>query len=215
MKYPWMPLFWGDFLANTMHLSAQEAGAYLFLIAHAWENEGEIPAEHARLCRIAHVRQEWWKRVWKTLEPFFEPRAVGTHMCGYTHVRVTAELDRLGKISNKRKAAAVQMHSKSTRFASTSTSRSKDKEDANGKAGSLAGAPDGALASPPAEQAYLPTGMSPDVGDDYRSPPPAKPEHQHEMRELPDRPTSSAKSWKRYSDEELRALYAKPSGTEK
>src|SRR5207342_2665701 len=57
MKYPWMPLFWGDFLANTMHLSAQEAGAYLFLIAHAWEHDGEIPGEKVRLARIAHVRQ--------------------------------------------------------------------------------------------------------------------------------------------------------------
>ena len=122
MKYPWMPLFWGDFLANTMHLSAQEAGAYLFLIAHAWEHDGKIPAEPARLCRIAHVRQEWWKRVWKALEHFFEPESLGTHMCGYTHVRVTAELHRLGKISNKRKAAAVQMHSKCIGFASTSTS---------------------------------------------------------------------------------------------
>ena len=58
MKYPWMPLFWGDFLANTMHLSAQEAGAYLFLIAHAWENEGKIPADKVRICRIAHLRQD-------------------------------------------------------------------------------------------------------------------------------------------------------------
>jgi uncharacterized protein YdaU (DUF1376 family) len=119
-----MPLFWGDFLANTMHLSAQEAGAYLFLIAHAWEHDGKIPAESARLCRIAHVRQEWWNRVWKALEGFFEPESLGTHMCGYTHVRVTAELHRLGKISNNRKAAAMQMHSQSSASAPTSTSNS-------------------------------------------------------------------------------------------
>jgi uncharacterized protein YdaU (DUF1376 family) len=125
MKYPWMPLFWGDFLANTMHLSAQEAGAYLFLIAHAWEHGGEIPGDPARLCRIAHVRQEWWSRVWKVLEKFFEPSPSSvTHMCGYTHVRVTAELQRLGKISNNRKAAAMQMHSQSYANAPTSTSNS-------------------------------------------------------------------------------------------
>jgi uncharacterized protein YdaU (DUF1376 family) len=124
VKYPWMPLFWGDFLANTMHLSAQEAGAYLFLIAHAWEHEGGIPAEPSRLSRIAHVRQEWWPRVWKVLEPFFESESLGTHLVRYTHVRVTAELARLGKISSKRKAAAMQMHSKSNGFASTSTSTS-------------------------------------------------------------------------------------------
>lgn len=123
MKYPWMPLFWGDFLANTMHLSAQEAGAYLFLIAHAWENGGEIPAEPARLCRIAHVRQEWWSRVWKALEHFFVPiEGVSHTRCGYTHVRVIAELQRLGKISSKRKGAALQMHVHSSANAPTSTS---------------------------------------------------------------------------------------------
>jgi uncharacterized protein YdaU (DUF1376 family) len=128
-----MPLFWGDFLANTMHLSAQEAGAYLFLIAHAWEHNGEIPAQPARLCRIAHVRQEWWNRVWKALENFFEPIADGPHVCGYTHVRVTAELQRLGKISSNRKAAAMQMHNKTSTSAPTSTFKTNRESSLNGK----------------------------------------------------------------------------------
>jgi uncharacterized protein YdaU (DUF1376 family) len=122
VKYPWMPLFWGDFLANTMHLSAQEAGAYLFLIAHAWEHDGEIPGERVRLARIAHLRQDQWNRVWCALEKFFEPRSAVPLIDGYTHRRVTDELHRLGKIANKRKAAAVQMHSKSYASAPASTS---------------------------------------------------------------------------------------------
>jgi len=116
-----MPLFWGDFLANTMHLSAQEAGAYLFLIAHAWENDGEIPGDRIRLARIAHVRPDQWNRVWNALQHFFEikadvPSNGSTTVRQYTHHRVTDELQRLGKISSKRKAAAlanvVQMQSK-------------------------------------------------------------------------------------------------------
>lgn len=118
MKYPWMPLFWGDFLANTMHLSAQEAGAYLFLIAHAWEHDGNIPGDRVRLSRIAHVRTDRWNEVWKTLEPFFEksrdPMITGTSDHGYHHQRVTAELQRLGKISSKRKEAALQKQNKSS-----------------------------------------------------------------------------------------------------
>jgi len=118
MKYPWMPLFWGDFLANTMHLSAQEAGAYLFLIAHAWEHEGEIPGDWIRLARIAHVRQNHWKQTWKAVEQFFEPLSGESLIRGYLHKRVQLELHRLGKISNNRKGAALQMHSKSRASAS-------------------------------------------------------------------------------------------------
>jgi uncharacterized protein YdaU (DUF1376 family) len=119
MKYPWMPLFWGDFLANTMHLSAQEAGAYLFLIAHAWEHDGKIPAEPVRLARIAHVRQDQWKKVWHALENFFETTRGGPSIGSptdqwYTHGRVMDELHRLGKISNKRTEAAKQKHNKSS-----------------------------------------------------------------------------------------------------
>jgi uncharacterized protein YdaU (DUF1376 family) len=32
----WMPIYWGDFLKDTMHLSTEEKGAYLLLIAHYW-----------------------------------------------------------------------------------------------------------------------------------------------------------------------------------
>jgi uncharacterized protein YdaU (DUF1376 family) len=174
-----MPLFWGDFLANTMHLSAQEAGAYLFLIAHAWEHDGKIPAEPARLCRIAHVRQEWWKRVWKALEHFFEPESLGTHMCGYTHVRVTAELQRLGKISNNRKAAAVQMHSQNSASAPTSTSipnRSSNGELREAQPVQMHGTP----------------GWRPRVDDDdVRIPPRAKSDNV--LTPLPDKPLVAAK----------------------
>jgi uncharacterized protein YdaU (DUF1376 family) len=133
MKYPWMPLFWGDFLANTMHLSAQEAGAYLFLIAHAWEHEGKIPAQHVRLARIAHMRHDRWKPVWQALEDFFEPEAVGPVITGYHHKRVHCELQRLGKISSNRKAAAEQMHRSYGKFAVTSTSTSNGEDLTNGK----------------------------------------------------------------------------------
>lgn len=132
MKYPWMPLFWGDFLANTMHLSAQEAGAYLFLIAHAWEHNGTIPAEKVRLARIAHVRQDNWKKVWCALQPFFEIKAEGPLISGYTHQRVLDELRRLGKISNKRKEAILQRYNKRTTNDPTSTSTT-NRDLLNGK----------------------------------------------------------------------------------
>lgn len=39
MKRPWMPLYIGDFIADTAHLSAEETGAYILLIMHYWVHE--------------------------------------------------------------------------------------------------------------------------------------------------------------------------------
>ena len=69
MKYQFMPMFWGDFLANTMHFTAQEVGAYLLLIAHAWEHGGKIPVKD--LQRVARVGNNHWYQVRARLEPFF------------------------------------------------------------------------------------------------------------------------------------------------
>jgi uncharacterized protein YdaU (DUF1376 family) len=193
-----MPLFWGDFLANTMHLSAQEAGAYLFLIAHAWENEGKIPSGKNRLARIAHVQHEHWNRVWPVLENFFEPingNPGGASLWGYQHVRVLAELDRLGKISSKRKAAAMQMHSKSNGGASTSTSTSRIESSAYAKGMQpRARQDDASLELQLAQKQHL--GISPDKGMDYRSPPAKKSENvltplPDQQRERPSRPSAS------------------------
>jgi uncharacterized protein YdaU (DUF1376 family) len=109
MKYPWMPLFWGDFLANTLDLSAQEIGAYVLLIAHAWEREAEICVKDAQ--RIARVDNRHWGDVRAKLDGFFEP--VGGLQGQATvvrHPRVAKELANAGELSSKRKHAAMQMH---------------------------------------------------------------------------------------------------------
>src|SRR5262245_57101512 len=106
-----MPLFWGDFLANTMHLSAQEIGAYLLLIAHLWENRGVVETDIGSLRRISRVRSDHWPRVWERLFPFFVVEQSGS-LYSVSHARVLHEVLRAGEISRKRKAAALQMHSK-------------------------------------------------------------------------------------------------------
>ena len=161
MKYPWMPLFWGDFLANTMHLSAQEAGAYLFLIAHAWEHEGCILCAHAQ--RIARVNNYHWAKVRAVLEPFFEIRG-GTSVVlprMYYHARVHQELTSAAELSNKRKGAAVQMHTNKRASAEQvhmhPHSPSPNRESFNGKLGET-----------PNVQMHC---NFRDKGVDYRSPP--------------------------------------------
>lgn len=116
MKHQWMPLFWGDFLANTMHLSAQEVGAYFLLIAHAWEHGGSVPCDKAQ--QIARVNNLNWKKVRATLEPFFEVGLTADGLSSaYYHQRVLSELARADKLSKKRKAAAEQMHAQRRAFA--------------------------------------------------------------------------------------------------
>jgi uncharacterized protein YdaU (DUF1376 family) len=104
-----MPLFNGDLLANTLHLSAQEFGAYMLLIIHAWENKAKVKVASAQ--RIGRVGNRHWAEVRATLAPFFDPP--GGLLGGaleVVHRRVATELAIAAEMSSKRKAAAEQMH---------------------------------------------------------------------------------------------------------
>jgi uncharacterized protein YdaU (DUF1376 family) len=105
---PWMPLYIADYLADTSHLGAYESGAYLHLIMHQWQC-GALPADERALARIARVRSSDWPRIREVLAPFFgNPPRGGV----WIQKRTALELRRAGEISNKRKDAALQKHSK-------------------------------------------------------------------------------------------------------
>jgi uncharacterized protein YdaU (DUF1376 family) len=109
MKYKFMPMFWGDFFANTLHLSAQELGAYTALIGHVWEHEGKIAAADAQ--RVARVSNFNWQKVKPRVMQFFDTLSVPNI---WIHERVQSELTLAAELSSKRKAAAEQKHSKSS-----------------------------------------------------------------------------------------------------
>jgi len=69
-----MPLFCDAYLADTMHLSLEEHGAYLKLLIITWRNNGQpIPDEDARLARMLGVSVgHWRKKLRPVLEPFFD-----------------------------------------------------------------------------------------------------------------------------------------------
>lgn len=67
----WMPLYIGDYLADTSHLGALESGAYLHLLMHSWRT-GALPADTEQLRRIAKVDPDAWSNAWGTIQAFFK-----------------------------------------------------------------------------------------------------------------------------------------------
>lgn len=69
----WMPLYIGDYLADTMHLASAEHGAYLLLIMHYWRT-GPLPDDDKILATIARTeRREWTAEIGPIVRAFFRP----------------------------------------------------------------------------------------------------------------------------------------------
>lgn len=64
----YMPLWVGDYLADTQHLSTQEHGIYMLLIMHYWRN-GPLPDDKRKVLRISGVSR--YTNCLPILEEFF------------------------------------------------------------------------------------------------------------------------------------------------
>lgn len=97
----WMPLYWGDYLRDTGHLSTAHHGAYLLMIGHYWSTGEPLPDDDSLLWRI--VRADSIAQ-WKKLRPAVV--ALFTAAEGkLIHRRVEAEL---AKASGKIEAATTK-----------------------------------------------------------------------------------------------------------
>lgn len=98
----WMPIYWGDYLKHTGHLSTVEHGAYLLLIGHYWSSGAPLPDDDAKLRRIAKVETAaQWKKLRPTVAAFF---TIGGGV--WKHGRVDRELGAASKRSADAKAKA-------------------------------------------------------------------------------------------------------------
>src|SRR4051812_24233560 len=82
---PWMPLYIGDYRADTTHLNAAQHGAYLMLIMHYWQ-QGELPDDDEQLARIACMSIGEWRKNRAVIRAFFGE--------GWRHKRIDHEIDR-------------------------------------------------------------------------------------------------------------------------
>ena len=69
-KAPSMPMFWDAYLADTTHLSTEEHGAYLLLLAAMWRRNGWVPDDDRDNARILGLTPSKWKRIKDRLAGF-------------------------------------------------------------------------------------------------------------------------------------------------
>jgi len=101
MSAPYMPLFVGDYIADTAHLSTAEHGAYLLLIMTYWQRGRPLPDDNQKLARIARMSEAEWSEARATIGEFFE--IVDGE---WRHRRVDREIAVAAEKSVKARAAA-------------------------------------------------------------------------------------------------------------
>jgi len=69
-----MRLYVGDYLADTLHLSTVEHGAYMLLIMAYWQHRGPLPADDASLARITRMSKLQWRKISEKILVFFEKK---------------------------------------------------------------------------------------------------------------------------------------------
>jgi len=96
----WMPLYIGDYLADTTRLTTEQHGAYLLLIMDYWRN-GPAPDDDAILGNITKMASKDWRRVKAAVTMFFALKD-GV----WTHSRIERELEdaAAGKLKAEGKA---------------------------------------------------------------------------------------------------------------
>lgn len=101
-----MPLYIGDYLADTSRLTTEQHGAYLLLLMDYWRN-GPLPDDDDQLAAITKLGTASWRKSRPVLIRFF------TAMDGRLfHKRVESEKKRAHENSIKRSAAGKNGASK-------------------------------------------------------------------------------------------------------
>jgi uncharacterized protein YdaU (DUF1376 family) len=104
MSKAWMPLYIGDYLRKTRHLSLAEHGAYLLLIMHYWDN-GPLPNDDAKLAHILGVPLRRFRSLSVPVRSYFTEANAKQLL---RHNRLDEELEKADIISQKRALAGAK-----------------------------------------------------------------------------------------------------------
>lgn len=99
----WMPLYIGDYLADTMHLTTEQHGAYLLLLMAYWKNRAPLPSAPASLAAITKMTPDAWSIACAVLEPFF---VVDDAEHVWRHERVEREMGEASERKEKQRVRA-------------------------------------------------------------------------------------------------------------
>lgn len=88
-----MPLYIGDYLRDTRHLTTLQHGAYLLLIMEYW-TKGELPKDCEKIRKICGLTPQLWRSNSLAIASMFTP--------DWRHSRVERELQKAKEISLKR-----------------------------------------------------------------------------------------------------------------
>lgn len=95
----WMPLYIGDYLADTMHLTTEQHGAYLLLIMAYWKNGGAVSSSDQSLAATCRLSADAWSMHKHTLASFFDTE---TDPSLWIHERAEREMEKAGNNQQKR-----------------------------------------------------------------------------------------------------------------
>lgn len=96
MSKAWMPIYIGDYLADTQHLTTLQHGAYLLLIMHYWQRGG-LPNNEQAIAGICRLNRTQWESNCQAIAKLFLP--------GWKHKRIDLELEKARIVSEKRALA--------------------------------------------------------------------------------------------------------------
>src|SRR4051794_617739 len=89
-KNIWMPLYVGDYLADTGHLTTQQHGANLLLLMHYWRKRG-LPTNDQQLAHIVKLTTRGWQHIKPAIASLFND--------DWTHSQLDAELTKRSMIA--------------------------------------------------------------------------------------------------------------------
>lgn len=117
----WMPLYIGDYLADTTRLTTEQHGAYLLLIMDYWRN-GAPPDDDVVLANICRANPATWKRIRPAVIGFFQVREAKWH-----HSRIDREIAEAA--ASKAKAEAKAAKAAEARWSKQAAEHSDEHEE--------------------------------------------------------------------------------------